>query len=170
MTIEVVEVLYALERDAMVEVFRRDDGTFGFSEWRFWRDELLWSPRGGLSEAVLDSLETALREAKGRVEWLAAEKRPRVYTLSWIRTLSKDPEATFEVSRIPVFRSGESSPACPSGLGEQLAAKQILSVGGLYLVETLDEPDNWYMGSMHEDGYISCRGPYGSLENAIRTL
>ena len=56
-----------------VEIFRRADGTFGFEELKFGQEEGAWFPVGKYSIAIIDSLETAVKEAKGRVSWLAGE-------------------------------------------------------------------------------------------------
>ena len=56
-----------------VEVFQRADGTFGSEELKFWQEEQAWIPQGKYSIAIIDSLESAIKEAKGRVEWLSPE-------------------------------------------------------------------------------------------------
>jgi hypothetical protein len=56
-----------------VEIFQRDDGTFGFEELKFGQDESTWFPVGKYSVAIVDSLDDTVKEAKGRVPWLAAE-------------------------------------------------------------------------------------------------
>ena len=58
------------------------------------------------------------------------------------------------------------------GLDEpvQLQPRTIIEVGGLFLVETVAEPDNWYMGQSRHDGVIECWGAYGALEAALRGL
>lgn len=166
----IVEVIYSPERNAQVEVFRRDNGTFGFTELRFLPEEKCWAPFGRYSEAVVDSAESAIREAKGRVDWLADALRPRSYSLSWIRSLSNDQDARFISPDTPVFTAVARDHAHPEGFGEKLAAKQILRVGGLYLVETIEKADNWFMGDRQGEGPIYCWSSYGSLEDAIRSL
>lgn len=56
-----------------VEIFRRADGTFGFEELKFGQEEGVWFPVGKYSLAIIGSLDNAVKEAKGRVSWLAAE-------------------------------------------------------------------------------------------------
>jgi hypothetical protein len=56
-----------------VEVFQRPDNTFGFEELKFWQEEQAWLPIGKYSIAIIDSLECAIKEAKGRVAWLSHE-------------------------------------------------------------------------------------------------
>ena len=56
-----------------VEVFQRADGTFGFEELKFWQEEQTWLPVGKYSIAIVDSLDRAIEEAKGRVAWLSQE-------------------------------------------------------------------------------------------------
>jgi hypothetical protein len=57
-----------------VEIFQRDDKTFGFEEMRFGSDEKTWFPAGKYSIAVIDSLENTIREATERVEWMRSRK------------------------------------------------------------------------------------------------
>jgi hypothetical protein len=56
-----------------VEVFQRHDSTFGFEELKFGQEEQAWFPVGKYSIAIVDSLEHAIKEAKGRVAWLSHE-------------------------------------------------------------------------------------------------
>jgi hypothetical protein len=54
-----------------VEVFQRVDNTFGFDELKSGQEEQAWFPVGKYSIAVIDSLESAIKEAKGRIAWLS---------------------------------------------------------------------------------------------------
>ncbi|HEY8186795.1 MAG TPA: hypothetical protein VIF64_12025 [Pyrinomonadaceae bacterium] len=54
-------------------MFERADNTFGFEELEFWQEEQAWLPVGKYSIAIIDSLEHAIKEAKGRVVWLLHE-------------------------------------------------------------------------------------------------
>jgi len=47
--------------------------------------------------------------------------------------------------------------------------RTIIRIGGQYLVEPADEPDNWCMGELN-DGEIVCWGHYGTLERALGSL
>ena len=54
-----------------VQLFRRANGTYGFTILR-WSDEPLeqaWTPLGRYSYCVAADLETAEREALGRIGW-----------------------------------------------------------------------------------------------------
>ena len=55
-----------------VQVFRRDDGTFGFESLRWSEDplEMCWIPRGRHSGCFTPTAEIAVREAMCRVGWL----------------------------------------------------------------------------------------------------
>ena len=55
-----------------VELFRRQDGTFGFQEWHFHSQENAWALFGRRPTSICDSLEKAEAEARGRVEWLSS--------------------------------------------------------------------------------------------------
>jgi hypothetical protein len=57
----------------------------------------------------------------------------------------------------------------PSGY-EPIVARTIIEVGGLFLVESADDPDNWYMGQRRPDGVLECWGQYGDLASALRSL
>jgi hypothetical protein len=54
-----------------VEIFQREDKTFGFEESEFGHEENAWFPIGRYSVAIIDSLDNAIKEANGRVAWLA---------------------------------------------------------------------------------------------------
>jgi hypothetical protein len=68
------KTFWNVEGNRKVEVFQRDDKTFGFEEWRFSVDENAWIPFGKYSVAIIDTLESAMREAEQRVQWLSAEQ------------------------------------------------------------------------------------------------
>jgi hypothetical protein len=53
------------------KIFERPDGTFGFEELAFGRDEDAWFTVGKYSIAIVDSLDDAIAEAKGRIAWLS---------------------------------------------------------------------------------------------------
>jgi len=54
-------------------IFQRDDGTFGFDEEYFSDDPLekCWVSASLHGECRCDSLEIAIRETVGRVDWLS---------------------------------------------------------------------------------------------------
>jgi hypothetical protein len=62
-----------LKSDGMrkVEIFQRDDKTFGFEELEFGIEENAWYEVGRYSIAIIDSLDNPIKEAQGRVRWLA---------------------------------------------------------------------------------------------------
>lgn len=53
---------------------------------------------------------------------------------------------------------------------EPIVARTIIEVGGLFLVESADDPDNWYMGRRTPDSVLECWGQYGDLASALRSL
>ena len=53
---------------------------------------------------------------------------------------------------------------------DSIEPRTIIDVGGTFLVEAVDEPDDWYMGSRDSTGKIVCWGRYGKLETALRSL
>jgi 8-oxo-dGTP pyrophosphatase MutT (NUDIX family) len=65
-----IEALYNEARDRRVTIFRRDDGTYGLL-WEEYSDdprEQCWVIVGRRTESFIDTLETARREATGRLE------------------------------------------------------------------------------------------------------
>lgn len=60
-----------LDGTRRVDIFQREDKTFGFEEFEFGVEENSWYPAGIYSFAIIDSFENAIREAKSRVQWLA---------------------------------------------------------------------------------------------------
>ena len=75
----IVKELIATDGKRKVQVFRRDDGSFGFESFRFSEEplEMSWIPYGRYSRCFAPSAEIAEREARGRVEWLRDEKDNR---------------------------------------------------------------------------------------------
>jgi hypothetical protein len=53
-----------------VVVFQRRDGTFDFEEERFWEEENSWAPLKKETATVVDTIDRALEEARGRIVWL----------------------------------------------------------------------------------------------------
>ena len=68
----IVKELISPDGKRKVQIFRRDDGSFGFEALRF-SDEPLergWIPDGRFSECFAEDEHTAESEALGRVLWL----------------------------------------------------------------------------------------------------
>jgi hypothetical protein len=57
-----------------------------------------------------------------------------------------------------------------SGGYESVMARTVIEVGGYFLVEFRDQPNDWYMGSRMPDGAIRCWASYGEIEAALRSL
>ena len=72
MSLAVVETLTHADGLRRVQLFQRDDGTFGFCKEHFSTDpfEQCWIPHWPASECIAASLDVARREAYGRVDWL----------------------------------------------------------------------------------------------------
>jgi hypothetical protein len=66
----VLRTLYDTKGGRRVDIFERENGTFGFQEWTYGSDERAWYPSGRYSNAVIDTLERAEAEARDRVAWL----------------------------------------------------------------------------------------------------
>jgi hypothetical protein len=80
-----------------------------------------------------------------------------------IRELSRDATAEWVEPPKKAVQVGPSAP-------KELRAARMLSVSGMYLVETVDEPGTWWMGQESDEGVVRCWGHYGPLRNAIRGL
>jgi len=66
----VLQSLENFEHDRCVDLFRRDDGSYGFESFR--RDPESsggWFPVGGFADEVFDSDNAALQSARQRVAW-----------------------------------------------------------------------------------------------------
>jgi hypothetical protein len=62
--------------DHCVDIFERDDGTFGFEEYRRDAEDLRgWFPLHRYSQQVFATDDDALAQAKATVAWMAAERR-----------------------------------------------------------------------------------------------
>jgi len=60
--------------DRCVDIFARDDGTFGFEEFRRdWEDLRGWFPLQRYGSLSFASHDEALRRARSSVSWLADE-------------------------------------------------------------------------------------------------
>ena len=68
----VVKQLMARDGVRKVEIFRRDDGSYGFESFRFSDDslEMGWIPYERYSECFAADEEIAEREARSRFDWL----------------------------------------------------------------------------------------------------
>ncbi len=74
-----IKVLNSLENSAgdhCVDIFVRDDGTFGFEEYRKDSEDVSgWFSLHRYSHQVFATAEDALAEAKSRVAWMALDGR-----------------------------------------------------------------------------------------------
>ena len=57
-----------------VEVFQREDGSFGFEELKWLPEENCWVPVRRQITSVIDTLEHAEAEAMERISWLRAAR------------------------------------------------------------------------------------------------
>lgn len=69
---DALKTIYDSGLERRVCFYRNSDGTFGFLEWRFWDEEDSWAPTRIGQGSRLSTIEDAIREAKGRVDWLAS--------------------------------------------------------------------------------------------------
>ncbi|MEP6919856.1 MAG: hypothetical protein ABI967_01940 [bacterium] len=64
---DIKEIFVRADGARKVEIFQREDQTFGFAELEFGSDENSWYPVGKYSFALIDSVDNAVSEAKGRI-------------------------------------------------------------------------------------------------------
>jgi hypothetical protein len=72
----VVHTILSVDGSKKVEFIRHDDGTFGFVNLKLGEEEC-WYPCGRYSECHASTLDLAMREAAGRVEWLSNQLSPQ---------------------------------------------------------------------------------------------
>lgn len=94
---------------------------------------------------------------------MADARLPRGWTLQQIRDVSGDREAVALDPDRPVkwVSVGEAH--------EMPRPEIVLGFHGLCLVKPVDD-DDWYMGSLYDDGSIDCWTAYGDLYEALRSL
>jgi hypothetical protein len=68
----IVKTIHDPGNKRKVQVFQREDGTFGFEEWKWVSEENCWAPLPKQITSVIDTLEHALKEAKERIPWISA--------------------------------------------------------------------------------------------------
>ena len=74
MTEETIREMYNEDRTRRVLIVKRKNGSFGYEEEYFSQDpmERCWCRYGQRPFSICDSVETALKEAEGRIEWLSS--------------------------------------------------------------------------------------------------
>jgi len=72
MALKTRRTILSQDGERKVEIFQRQDGTFGFEEYFFDAEEKVWCPRTRGAQ-VMDTLERAVFEAFERISWLRAE-------------------------------------------------------------------------------------------------
>ena len=66
------KTIYHPTEKRRVEIYRREDGTYGFEEWHFSEHETerCWIPTGRRFVTIAETLEIAENEARARIDWL----------------------------------------------------------------------------------------------------
>ncbi|MFE2599972.1 hypothetical protein ACFXCZ_26360 [Streptomyces sp. NPDC059396] len=92
---------------------------------------------------------------------MAGTHLPAGWTLEEIRKVSGDQEATsLDTDRVVM--------SWPTR-GDRLHPEIVLGFHGLCLVKAVND-DDWYMGSLNDDGSVTCWSVYGDLYEALRGL
>ncbi|MFI6960801.1 hypothetical protein [Streptomyces sp. NPDC050255] len=93
-------------------------------------------------------------------------KLPAGWTLEEIRRVSGDREAVALDADRPVKSVVTFSRYAEN---ERLHPEIVLGFHGLCLVKPVDDED-WYMGSLYDDGSVDCWSAYSDLYEALRGL
>ena len=67
---DVVRTLRSQDGEYYVDIFRRPNGTYGFQEYHWDKEDGFFVPTRRHSESFTDSIEHAVSEASARVDWL----------------------------------------------------------------------------------------------------
>jgi hypothetical protein len=81
MSRQVLKSIESSDGARLIEIFRRDDGFFGFVELKhylreegdIWSPPSYWAPVGPPFSSISETLEIAEREARATVAWLKKE-------------------------------------------------------------------------------------------------
>jgi len=68
---DTLRTIYDPSEQRRVSFYRHSDGTFGFLEWKYLDEEESWAPTRIGAGSRLTTMEEAIREARGRVDWPA---------------------------------------------------------------------------------------------------
>ncbi|MGW6742440.1 hypothetical protein ACWGDX_17220 [Streptomyces sp. NPDC055025] len=94
---------------------------------------------------------------------MANAQLPEGWTLDRIREVSGDYEAVaLDPDRTVKWVD-------VTGADEAMQPEIVLGFHDLCLVKPVHD-DNWYMGSLYDDGSVDCWTPYGDLYEALRGL
>ncbi|MEU9089338.1 hypothetical protein ACIOEW_03095 [Streptomyces sp. NPDC087901] len=97
---------------------------------------------------------------------MTGAKLPAGWTLEEIRRVSGDREATvLDTDRSVTWVVGPGRYAEK----ERLYPEIVLGFRGLCLVKPVDD-DDWYMGSLYDDGSVDCWSAHSDLHEALRGL
>lgn len=93
----------------------------------------------------------------------AQGRLPAGWTLGEIREVSGDPEAVvLDTDRVVRWLGWPAE-------DELLHPEIVMGFHGLCLVKPVDDED-WYMGSLNDDGSVDCWSAYSDLYEALRGL
>ncbi len=69
---KIVKTIYSIDKKNKIDFIQKSNGTFYFEEEHFSEDplEMYWITVYAQFQTICDSLDTAIREAKGRISWL----------------------------------------------------------------------------------------------------
>jgi hypothetical protein len=78
----IVKSIVSADGQRRVDIFKRDDGFFGFVESKLYQREendilsppSYWAPAGPPFESITETLEIAEREARSAIAWLIKEQ------------------------------------------------------------------------------------------------
>ncbi|OCC10153.1 hypothetical protein [Streptomyces sp. PTY087I2] len=105
----------------------------------------------------------ALRGDAGSGEQ-GGDRLPGGWTLARVRDVSGDREAVvLDADRTATWLGG------PAGDDEALRPEIVIGFHQLCLLKPIDS-DDWYMGSLNDDGTVDCWSAYSDFHEALRGL
>ncbi|MGV9311120.1 hypothetical protein ACWDR0_02860 [Streptomyces sp. NPDC003691] len=94
---------------------------------------------------------------------MTGNRLPPGWTLARIRDVSGDQEAVLlGADRAAAWRGGP-------GDGEEIRPETVIGFHSLCLLKPVGDED-WYMGSLNEDGTVDCWAAYADFHEALRGL
>lgn len=94
---------------------------------------------------------------------MTSERLPPGWTLARIRDVSGDREAVaLDADRAAAWRGGPAD-------DETIRPEIVIGFHGLCLLKPVDSED-WYMGSLNDDGTVDCWSAYADFYEALRGL
>jgi len=147
---------YELDVFTLAEDFEPEMGVVYGEYWSRKNTTPIFIDKGFRAEHI------AIQELRGL---MSEPQKP--LTIEWIRDFSFCKDATFIVPQgISIFDEYLDTTTNEKRVS-QIEAKTIINFAGLFLVEEVENENEWLMGQMDSQGSIRCWGYYVSIKEAI---